>query len=222
MKSMRNILAGALAAAGFIATGGIAQAQIFLKSPDFSGAPVTGGEAGVVVPLPGAKPEELHAGLIWSLRAALNVAALQCQFEPSLLTLNQYNYLIRDHGAEFSKAYNTLNGYFKRTNKTVKAAQTAIDQYGTRTYLGFSTVQGQLGFCLTASRIGRAVLFTPKNGLGEIATRRMREIRNSMIPMGEQQFSRFLMPPYQAKLVTLDPKCWDKKDLLKKTCPRPA
>jgi hypothetical protein len=200
MKSKRNIVAGVLAAAGFIATGGIAQAQIYLKSPDFSGGPVTGGETGVLSPLPGAKPEELHAGLVWSLRAALNVAALQCQFEPSLLTLNQYNYLIKDRAGEFSKAYATLNGYFKRLNKTPKAAQTAIDQYGTRTYLGFSTVQGQLGFCLTASRVGRAALF----------------------PMGEQQFSRFLMPPYQAKLVTLDPKCWDKKDLLKKTCPGPA
>lgn len=96
MKSVRIITAAALAAAGFMASGSIANAQIFLKSPDFSGAPVTGSEAGVLTPLPGAKPEELHAGLIWSLRAALNVAALQCQFEPSLLTLNQYNYLIRD------------------------------------------------------------------------------------------------------------------------------
>jgi hypothetical protein len=222
MKSKRNIVAGVLAAAGFIATGGIAQAQIYLKSPDFSGGPVTGGETGVLSPLPGAKPEELHAGLVWSLRAALNVAALQCQFEPSLLTLNQYNYLIKDRAGEFSKAYATLNGYFKRLNKTPKAAQTAIDQYGTRTYLGFSTVQGQLGFCLTASRVGRAALFAPKDGMRELAMRRMRELRNSMIPMGEQQFSRFLMPPYQAKLVTLDPKCWDKKDLLKKTCPGPA
>ena len=219
MKSVRNIVAIALAAAGFLASTGIANDQIFLKSPDFSGAPVTGGEAGVLSPLPGAKPEELHAGLVWSLRAALNVAALQCQFEPSLLTLNQYNYLIKDRAGEFTKAYNTLNGYFKRTNKTPKAAQMAIDQYGTRTYLGFSTVQGQLGFCLTASRVGRAALFAPSNGMGDIASRRMRELRNSMIPMGEQQFSRFLMPPYQAKRVTYDPKCWDKKNLLKKNCP---
>lgn len=219
MKSVRNIIAGGLAAMGFLAAGGSAQAQIFLKSPDFSGAPVTGAETGLLAPLPGAKPEELHAGLVWSLRAALNVAALQCQFEPSLLTLNQYNYLIKDRAGEFTKAFNTLNGYFKRTSKTAKEAQLAIDQYGTRTYLGFSTVQGQLGFCLTASRVGRAALFAPSNGMFDIAARRMRELRNSMIPMGEQQFSRFLIHDYQAKRVTYDPKCWDKKDLLKKNCP---
>lgn len=217
MTSMRNIVGGGLTAA-LLAFSGSASAQIFLKSPDFSGAPVTGIETDVVQPLPGAKPEELRAGLVWSLRAALNVAALQCQFEPTLLTLNQYNVLIRNREGEFTRAYNMLNTYFKRINKTAKAAQTAIDQYGTRTYLGFSTVQGQLGFCLTASRVGRAALFAPRDGMDELAVRRLRELRNSLIPMGEQQFSRFEMPPFHVQRVTLDPGCWDKKNLLKKKC----
>jgi hypothetical protein len=217
MTSMRNILGGGLTAA-LLAFSGSAQAQIFLKSPDFSGAPVTGVERDVVQPLPDAKPEELRAGLVWSMRAALNVAALQCQFEPTLLTLNQYNVLIRNRSGEFTKAYNTLNGYFKRINKNPKIAQNAIDQYGTRTYLGFSTVQGQLGFCLTASRVGRAALFAPRDGMDDLAVRRLRELRNSLIPMGEQQFSRFVMPQIYARHVTLDPRCWDKKNMLKKNC----
>ena len=29
--------------------------------------------------------------MVWNLRAALNVAALQCQFGPTLLTLPNYN-----------------------------------------------------------------------------------------------------------------------------------
>jgi hypothetical protein len=36
--------------------------------------------------------------------------------------------------------------------------------------------------------------------------------------MGEQQFSRFVMPQIYTRHVTLDPKCWDKKNMLKKNC----
>jgi len=209
-QNMKTIVA-ALSIAGASLGASPAAAQIFLKSPNFSGAPVTTLEPGVVLPLPGASPEETRAALLWSLRAGLNVAALQCQFDPTLLTLNQYNYLLADHGTELNKAYTTLTGYFKKQNKNAKAALTALDQYGTRTYLGFSTVRGQLGFCLTASRIGRAALFSPRDGLGNLATLRLREFRNSLLPAGEQQFPRFLMPYYTLTPIRLEDKCWDKK-----------
>lgn len=218
MTSVRVTLA-TLTLAVAVASPGSASAQIFLKSPDFSGPPVTGAEPGSILPLPGAKPEELRAGVVWSMRAALNVAALQCQFEPTLLTLNQYNYLISDHSAEFADAYKTLNAYFKRNSKTAKAAQTALDEFGTRTYAGFSTVQSQYGFCLTASRVGRAALFAPRGQLASVASRRLSEIKNSLRPAGEQQFPRFsIYPPYQAPYIPWDPKCWDKKNRITKKC----
>ena len=219
MKNVRkSISAGAFIAAGMLTVAGPAQAQIYFRSPDFSGGPVSGTEPGIMLPLPGAKPEEIRAGMIWSLRAALNVAALQCQFEPTLLTLNQYNHLIANRSGEFSRAYSTLNAYFKRNNKTAKAAQTAIDQYGTRVYSGFSTVQAQRGFCLAAARVGRAALFAPKDGMGDLAAQRMRELRNSLIPMGDQQFPRFIAPAQWTTLVSLDDRCWDRKGAIKKSC----
>ncbi|RJF85435.1 hypothetical protein [Sphingomonas cavernae] len=216
---MAGIKAAAVAVAAFgMAMAAPASAQIFLKSPNFTGARVTGAEPGVMLPLPGARPEELRAAMVWGMRAGLNVAALQCQFAPTLLTLNQYNYILSDHSTELAKAYDTLHGYFKRHHKNAKAALTALDQYGTRTYLGFSTVHGQLGFCLTASRIGSAAMFAPKNGLGELASERMMEFRNSLKAAGEQQFPRFLVYDYREQPPRLDNACWDRKNTLKKSC----
>lgn len=217
MKAGIKVAAMAVAMTGFSAAQP-ASAQIFLKSPNFAGARVTGTEPGMLLPLPGARPEELRAAMLWSMRSGLNVAALQCQFAPTLLTVNQYNYMLSDHSAELAKAYDTLHGYFKRHNKNAKAALTALDQYGTRTYSGYSTVYGQLGFCLTASRIGSAALFTPKNSLGDFAATRLMEFRNSLKPAGEQQFPRFMIYDFQARVPSLDNKCWDKKNTLKKNC----
>jgi hypothetical protein len=219
MKNVRKILAAAVfSAAAITGLARPAQAQVFYKMPDYRGGPITGSEPGVLSPMPGATPEELRAGMVWSLRAALNVAALQCQFEPTLLTLNQYNHLIGNRSAEFTRAYKTLESYFKRTNKTPKAAQTAIDQYGTRVYISFSAVQAQRGFCQNASIVGREALFAPKDSMADFAALRLRQIRNSLIPMGDMQFPRFLIPYQTFQPITLDSRCWDKKDELKKNC----
>jgi hypothetical protein len=65
---------------------------------DAERARVTGEEPGMTGPaLPDATAPELRAALVWNLRAALNVAALQCQFEPTLMTLGNYNAFLKDH-----------------------------------------------------------------------------------------------------------------------------
>ena len=135
-----RIMAGALLAAGLFA-GSPASAQFFLKSYDFRGGPVTGLEPELGMPLPGATPAEVRAGLTWNLRAALNVAALQCDFAPTLLTVDQYNAMIKDHSVELKSAFDTLNAYFVRTAKTKAAGQSAFDRFGTRTYSAFATVR---------------------------------------------------------------------------------
>lgn len=211
-------IAALAAALGLSVLPQAAIAQFFLKSPDFSGAPVSGDEPGMTLPLAGAKPDEQRAALVWNLRAGLNVAALQCQFEPSLLTLNQYNAMISDHSVEFADSFKKLTAYFKRVSKTPKEAQTALDIYGTRTYSGFSTVQGQLGFCQTASLIGRDALFTKKGRVGDVAVARLRELRNSLAPSRDLQFPRFYISGYQPTLLPIDPRCWDKKSNLRARC----
>ena len=156
----------------------------------FSGAPVRGDEPGIGQPMPGATPEELQASLVWNMRAALNVAALQCQFEPTLLSVPNYNAILYNHKDELKKSFDILTKYFTRTAKSVKAGQIALDQFGTRTYSSFTTVHAQFGFCQTAGMIARDAVFTPRGFFYELAGDRMRELRNSLVPWGEQRFPR--------------------------------
>jgi len=199
-----------------------ASAQFFMKPADLAGARVTGGEPGMVGPeLPGASEDELRAALTWNLRAALNVAALQCQFEPTLLTLANYNAILRDHADELKKAYGTLEKYFIRINgKDKKLGQSELDRFGTRVYSGFSTVSAQLSFCQTAASIGHDAVFTRPGRFGDLAHARMRELRSSLAPWGEQQWGRRFnrqiaferLPPFANEI------CWKKTRYVVKKC----
>jgi len=210
MARVWNKAIPATAAACLIATS-LAQpasAYLFWRSPQLKGEPVKGDEPGLLVPLPGATPKEISANLLWGMRAGLNVAALQCQFAPSLLTVSNYNALLRNHSGELQDAYNVLTGYFKRQGAPVSAPakvkgkaapkvkaaggtswSTALDQFSTRTYNGFSTFHGQLEFCETASSIGREALSLKRGELMSLATARMREFRNSLSPAGDMVFA---------------------------------
>lgn len=194
-----------------------ASAQIFWQAPDFRGTPVVPGEAGIGVPLPGATPEEERAGWAWQMRSGLNVMALQCQFDRTLLTENAYNTVLTNHKAELEASFNKLTAYFKRVNKTPKAAQNALDRYGTKTYLGFSTVRGQLGFCQTGSNIAKAAIYAPRGSFTILAIERLRELRNSLLVAGEQQF-RFAIPRVNVPLPYFEDKCWDKRGNYKTKC----
>jgi hypothetical protein len=187
-----------------------ASAQFYLKSKTFSGNPVRGDEPGIGQPLPGATPAELRASLVWNMRAALNVAALQCQFEPTLLTVPNYNAMLKDHSVEFKSAFDTLTKYFLRTAKSKPAGQSALDQFGTRTYSSFVTVGGQLNFCQTAASIGRDAVFLKRGEFGTLAANRMAELRQTLVGSeGEQALSRAgYVPP---RLPRLDKICWNKK-----------
>lgn len=204
-----------------IAAAGLASqpvgAQLFIVSPDFRGAPVEGSEPGLGLPLPGATPEEYRAHRLWTLRSGLNVAALQCQFSPSLRTVENYNDLLHHHSAELAEAYTRLNGYFSRLHG-VKEGQRLFDDYSTKTYNGFSTLYAQLGFCQTSASIGRDVIFAPKGGMGEVSRLRLRELRNSLVPAGERLFIPTVYQIRYDPLPPLDPACYDKKDRLRKIC----
>lgn len=204
-----------------------ASAQFFIKPANLKGARVTGAEPGMTGPeLPDASAAELRAALVWNLRAAMNVAALQCQFEPTLLTLGNYNALLVDHEAELKDSYATLEKYFVRLSKNNrKAGLTELDRFGTRVYSGFSTVSGQLSFCSTAASIGHEALFIARGKLGDLAQDRMRELRASLAAWGEQQFGRTynrapppdpVTPPFANEL------CWKGDEYLVKQCGPPT
>jgi hypothetical protein len=216
-----------LAATAGIFSAAPASAQFFIKPANLAGPRVTGGEPDMIGgALPGANAEEQRAALVWSLRAALNVAALQCQFEPTLLALGNYTAILRDHRVELKKSYDTLEKYFIRVTKNKKAGQDELDRFGTRVYSSFSTVGGQLSFCQTAGSIGHEALFTKPGSLADLASERMRELRNSLAPWGEQAFPRgYNRPVANVHLpVFFREDCWSDKGkwLIKKCGPLPT
>jgi hypothetical protein len=194
-----------------------ASAQLFWQAPDYRGAPIMPGEVGIGVPLPGATPDEERANIAWQLRAGLNVMALQCQFDRTLLTENTYNAVLTNHKAELEATFAKISAYFTRVNKNTKAGQVALDRYGTKTYLGMSTVRGQLGFCQTGARIARAAIFLPRGSFTALAVERLRELRNSLLPGGEQQF-RFPVPRVSVGVPFFEDRCWDKRGKYKREC----
>jgi hypothetical protein len=199
-----------------VSAGQPAGAYLYWSMPQFAGAPVRGDEPGISLPLPGATPAEVRASLLWNMRSGLNVAALQCQFSPPLMTVPNYNSIITQHAKELTDAYKGLGGYFKKLN--AKGWQKDLDQFTTRTYNGFSTMHAQLGFCETAASIGREALARRKGELYKTAELRMREFRNSLVPMPDLALAAHplravrILPPLD------DPKCWSRKGELKKKC----
>ena len=214
---MRKYYRLAAAIAAGIAAPQAAQAQLYLVQPDFRPGPIDGSEALVGIPIPGATAAEYRASLLWNLRAGLNVAALQCQFSPYLRAVPNYNGLLAHHSVELAAAYTMLGNYFKRVHGA--RGQKLFDDYSTATYNNFSTLQAQYGFCQTAAGITKAALATPKGELLQLAQRRVRELRNALIPVSDRQELSY--NPFTIRLAPLPPyraDCWNKKNQLVAKC----
>jgi len=184
------------------------QAQLFVTDPVLPTGPIEGSDPLVGLTLPGATPAEYRAHLLWNLRAGLNVAALQCQFSPSLRTVDNYNNFINQHGRELGAAYTALQGYFRRAG--ARAPGGNFDRYSTMTYNNFSTLQAQFAFCQTASRIGKDALSVRHGELGNFAEARMREFRGSLVPMPDHY--AFDRQPIRLSPISLAPAAAQRQD----------
>ena len=124
---------------------------------------------------------ELQANAVWNVRAALNIAALQCQFSPFLATVRNYNDLLRQHADELDRARKTMIEHFRRYDGA--KAQNSFDQYTSRTYNSYSTLDAQIAFCDKAAIVGREALTVKKGALGSVAIRLSDEVRASLVPI---------------------------------------
>lgn len=138
-----------------------------------------GAQAPASAPLPGLNAKEDLADKIWTLRAGLNVAALQCQFSPFLATVPTYNALLRQHSDELADSFKTMTGYFVRS-KGPKVGQRAFDTYATRTNQSWATFDAQYSFCNAAAMVGRRALTVPKGKFGEFAETELAMLRESL------------------------------------------
>lgn len=208
-----------LAATLALVTGSVpATAQIFWQSPDYSGTALVPGDPGVGIALPGATIAEERANWAWQMRAALNVAKLQCKFDKTLLAADSYDGVYINHAVELAGAYDTLRKYFARMNAKPRAAQDALDKYGTKTYSNFSTVGNQFGFCQTAARIGKKAQFAPRGGFTIFTVENLRELRNSLGIGGEQYFRRTRLLSDNTPMPQFNARCWDRRGNYKQAC----
>lgn len=130
-------------------------------------------------PLPNLTSREANADAVWSLRAGLNVAALQCQFSPFLATVPTYNALLRQHSDELADSFKVMTGYFVRL-KGPKVGQRAFDSYATRTNQNWATFDAQYSFCNAAAMTGRHALAVPKGQFGVFASTELALLRRSL------------------------------------------
>lgn len=212
---MRLSRAAFLSLAALSCVAAPASAQVFYKPPEFTPKPIMTLEPGFDPAMPGATAAEQSAVLTWSLRQALLLGALQCHTQyPTLLATGNYNALLTNHGEELTKAFNTISGYFKRTKKTPKVAQAALDGFATKMTTSYSTVRGQLGFCHTAGWVGRRALFTPRGQLATLATEHLGELREALKPSIEQQFRAPNIGSwlYTRPFPSFNAACWDRKN----------
>lgn len=219
----RAAAAAAAVAAAFPAPAG---AQLFFYNPDIKTGPIDAGDPIVGEPLPGATPAEQRAVLLWNLRAAMNVAALQCQ-PPSpgghggpvppdyMRAAPNYNGFIAHHAVELAAAYQTLGKYFLRTNGPKGA--NLFDQYSTRTYNSFSTTS-VLGFCQIATNTLKSGLRVPKGELVPFAIAHMRELRNSLAPAFDRPLTYNPYLVQVAQLPNMSPDCWNRGGELLARC----
>jgi hypothetical protein len=215
MQKLKMAAMAALGALGFAASP--AQAQLYLYDPTFQTGPIEPSDPIVGIALPGATPAEYRANLLWNLRSGLNVAALQCQFSPYLRAVDNYNALLAHHSRELAAAYQSLEGYFRRVHG--RTGPREFDQYSTQTYNNFSTLQAQLGFCQTASRIAKEALATRKGQLHQVATARMRELRSSLTAVFDSY--AFTRMPIRLTPPTLVRNCANLRRRERRQCERP-
>jgi hypothetical protein len=211
---LKRIALGALALLAPIVASP-ASAQVYLYDPGFPSGPIEASDPIVGLALPGATPAEYRAHLLWQLRSGLNVSALQCQFSPYLRTVDNYNSILAHHSRELASAYQALEGYFRRVHG--REGPRRFDDYSTQTYNNFSTRTGaQLGFCQTASRVGREALATRKGDLNQLATARVRELRSSLTPSYENY--TFTRAAVRLAPISLIPDCTGMSGREKRQC----
>jgi hypothetical protein len=159
-----------------------APAKAASRMPAKPEAPKPPTTPGIMVPkavvLIRATPVETRAHAVWTLRAALNVAALQCQYSPFLRSVDNYNQMLKKHGDELTSAQATMLSHYMRTLKRGGAA--AFDRYNTRSYNSFSTLDAQYNFCWVAGQAGQALRVGDVGAMGRIAEAMVPELRAAL------------------------------------------
>ncbi len=105
---------------------------------------------------------------LWKLRSALNVAALQCQFDPSLKLIENYKLFLNSHKIILDEARSAL---------TARMGINAFDHYSTQQVNNFSSVDDQVIFCGKAAAAAAEANAAADSDLIKIAETRVPEMQ---------------------------------------------
>ncbi|HTG38042.1 hypothetical protein [Sphingomonas sp.] len=105
-------------------------------------------------------------GTAWHLRAALNVAVLQCARAGEPME-QQYNAFLATHKKALSQAHDGLKAEYRRLHG--KAWQDRFDDDMTRLYNFYAQPPARAAFCQAAAPLVAAAAITPNTGLDGFA-----------------------------------------------------
>lgn len=114
---------------------------------------------------------EATAQRVLELQTMLNVAGLQCRYDPTLKVLDNYNQFIRNVRPQFLSQLKVLETRFKRTGG--RSWQNALDKHRTKLFNSYSTVNDQVPFCLKSAEILLQASVLPAGELSKFADRTM-------------------------------------------------
>lgn len=118
---------------------------------------------------------------VWNLRAALNVAALNCQSAEHAEILPAYSLLLQRNKRSLARTNSAIEGEFRSRHGNVW--RDSFDDYMTQVYNYYALPPTQGEFCDTALAISREYILTDGNTLDAFAL--------ASLPRIEQVFQRF-------------------------------
>ena len=157
-----------------------------------------------------------------TLRAGLNVAALQCQFSPFLRTVSNYNSFLAQHSDELADAYTSAERLFRpaaaapptgrRSSTIIRPSPTTISRPACAIRLLPGGGRDRARTALLAPE-GPAATTSRAGGCASL--------RNSLVPTtdNDQAATTPIAIPLPAMPAARPIKCFDKKNNLKPNCP---
>lgn len=106
---------------------------------------------------------------VWHLRAALNVAALQCARSSASPLVKDYNLILTRHRAVLAQAYAAKQARFQQAGG--KAWQKAMDRHMTQLYNHWAWPPAQDRFCAAATEAARRAALVAPDGFAAYAPR---------------------------------------------------
>jgi hypothetical protein len=136
---------------------------------------------------------------IWHLRAALNVAALQCVGSKQAGLVQDYNLLLSRHKVVLAQAYAAKQARFQQLSG--KGWQKAMDRHMTQLYNHWAWPPAQQRFCANAIEAAHRTAMISPEGFGDYALRALSTV-DQPIALTQNSSIRLVTTPTRTAAVS--------------------